>query len=140
MLPTTDTYKLANAARPSQYISCMEFKIVGKDFTFEPVDEWRVEFHEGSIVTFELNRRRQPSGLYVSFKDGSLIVSEDAFAFSIKEDSPAGTYVIGIPNIEDVWATVSWDNNTPVIVQSHPDPYGPHPTTQLWLFEKACQC
>ncbi|OJA20437.1 hypothetical protein AZE42_05722 [Rhizopogon vesiculosus] len=132
--PPPGTYKLQSAARPTQYANCMEGKVVGYSSEEGPPDEWILEHHEGYLATFQAIRNGKPSGLYISFQGESLICSK-ARSFFVIEQSPRSSslYAIKLRGFVDqpkVWALLSWDNGTPVIIRPNTDS-----TQELWVFE-----
>ncbi|OJA15726.1 hypothetical protein AZE42_07253, partial [Rhizopogon vesiculosus] len=131
--PAPGIYRLQSAARPTQYVSCMEGKIVGYSSEEELPDEWDFKLHEGLLATFEAIRDGKPSGLYISFQGESLICSEAKSFFVVEESPPApGLYTIKVHGFVDcdVWALLSWDNGTPVSIQLDTGS-----TQELWVFE-----
>lgn len=63
----TGTYKLANVARPGQYVSLVDGNIVGHSEEPGIMIEWFAMFHEGELATFQAVRNGEILEEYIYF-------------------------------------------------------------------------
>lgn len=130
----TGTYKLANVARPGQYVSLVDGNIVGHSEEPGIMIEWFAMFHEGELATFQAVRNGEILEEYIYFDSNtrSLTCSKNPWLFWVSESPRSPKFFsIEIECTDLAWSLTSWDENSPIEAQSNASS-----TQQLWMFER----
>ncbi|KAG1738901.1 uncharacterized protein EDB91DRAFT_1249076 [Suillus paluster] len=132
----TGFYRLKSAARPAQYLSLVDGKVVGHSDEPGVMNKWFVTFDERDWGVFQPVRNGEVSPEYIYFDEsGSLKMAGNGMLFPVLErtgpSSESRLFSIVIDGTDLVWALLTWDKNTPVVTQTNDGS-----TQQLWVFEK----
>ncbi|KAG0698219.1 hypothetical protein DFH29DRAFT_878140 [Suillus ampliporus] len=141
-------YKLKSAARPTQYLSLVDNRIVGHSDK-GVMNEWLVTFAENRRGMFQPVRNGVVYPEFICFnpESQSLMMSGNPMLFPVREctgpsesseldtgpskSSEAGLFAIEINDTDQVWALLSWTDNTPIVIETDNCS-----TPQLWVFDK----